>query len=67
MPDREITNETKYQFEYYTDFERWFCGMLRSVAIEKESYRFNEKPKFDAIDAEIEEMDERREKLKQGE
>ena len=65
VPDREITNETKYRFENYTDFESWFCNMLKSVALNKPEYKFLEKPKFSAADVEIEEIEEQREKLNQ--
>jgi hypothetical protein len=61
VPGREITNETKYRFDTYENFEAWILAMLRSVALEKPGYKWRDKQKArDSIDDELEEMEERR-------
>jgi hypothetical protein len=40
IPEREIIETTKYKFRFYEDFERWFCGMLRNVAANKQCWKF---------------------------
>ncbi len=41
IPKRPVTNESKYSFRNYDQFESWVLGMLRVVALGKDGWKFD--------------------------
>ena len=65
IPDRPITPDTKYHFKDYMEFQHWFFGMLRNVALDKPGWCLQyEKYDETAVGLSMKWMSER-DKLKQ--
>lgn len=43
LPGKKTAAPKKYHFDFYEDFQQWFCEQLRTVSIQKPGWEFRDK------------------------